>query len=78
MNLKSLRHTIFPSVSAQQAVVKSVVCIRMTSIESTSFFLYTCLLYISVERFMQGNTVNVNNHLRCVLTDRMQQVHAEK
>lgn len=71
-------HTIFPSVSAQQAVNEISCLYKNDFYRNTSFFLYTYLLYISVERFMQGNTVNVNNHLRCVLTDRMQQVHAEK
>lgn len=71
-------HTVFPSISAQQTVNEIGSLFKNDCYRNTSFFLYTYLLYISVERFMQGNTVKVNNQLRNALNDRMQQVHLKK
>lgn len=57
-------HTIFPSISTQDAVTEIANLLNMKTHQTTSFAYTTYLLYMTIERFKQGNTVKISNDLK--------------
>ncbi|OTN75889.1 hypothetical protein A5886_000965 [Enterococcus sp. 8G7_MSG3316] len=71
-------HTVFPSLAAQQAVNEMSSLFENESYQNTSFSLYTYLLYITLERFIQGNTVEINEELHHALRHSVQLFHFQQ
>lgn len=57
-------HTIFPSINTQDAVIEITKLLNLSSHQTTSFAYTTYLLYMSIERFKQGNSVSISDSLK--------------
>lgn len=71
-------HTVFPSAAAQQAVNEMSDLFENESYQNTSFSLYTYLLYISIERYTQGNVIDITEELHHALRHSVQLFHFQK
>lgn len=74
----STPHTVFPPAAVQQAVTEIGRMFDKNSYHTVSFSQYTYLLYISLERFMQGKTVQINAELYHALRHSIQLMHFQR
>lgn len=71
-------HTVFPSLAAHQAVNEMSHLFENESYQNTSFSLYTYLLYITLERYLQGHTVVISKELHHALRHSVQLFHFQQ
>lgn len=74
----STPHTVFPSVAVQKVVNEISGMFEKNSYHTASFSQYSYLLHISIERFLQGQTVTVKDELYHALRHSIQLMHFQR
>lgn len=71
-------HTVFPTVAVQQAVTEISGMFEKNSYHTASFSQYSYLLHISIERFLQGQRIQVKEVLYHALRHSIQLMHFQR
>ncbi|WP_225000647.1 helix-turn-helix domain-containing protein [Enterococcus casseliflavus] len=71
-------HTVFPSIAVQQAVKEISGLFDKSSYHTASFSQYSYILYISIERFLRGETVLIKDELHHALRHSIQLMHYQR